>query len=159
MDHYSTEIASTLSRASADAYRPKVEARIVGLNWQPDGSSLIVAHRGTQITSVTDWRNNLDLETGETLLGKARLKVHAGFFAAWRAAFPWLWLRITHHRPQAVYVTGRSLGALQAVLTTTQHNPITTKKSGPIHGAGHIASTLVVLAMTVSPKLSERFLP
>ena len=64
-----------------------------------DGSSLIVAHRGTQITSVTDWRNNLDLETGETLCGKVRLKGHAGFFAAWRAVFPWLWLRITDRRP------------------------------------------------------------
>ena len=143
MTHYSTEIASTLSRASADAYRPKDEAQMVGLNWQADdaefieeddstalliadGSSLIVAHRGTQITSVTDWRNNLDLETGETLCGKVRLKGHAGFFAAWRAVFPWLWLRITHHRPQAVYVTGHSLGAPEAVLTTTQHNPITT---------------------------------
>jgi hypothetical protein len=134
MTHYSTEIASTLSRASADAYRPKTEARMVGLNWQADdaefieeddstalliadGNSLIVAHRGTQITSVTDWRNNLDLETGETLCGKVRLKGHAGFFAAWRAVFPWLWLRITHHRPRAVYVTGHSLGAPQAVLT------------------------------------------
>ena len=103
MTHYSTEIAGTLSRASADAYRPKNEAQMVGLNWQADdaefieeddstalliadGSSLIVAHRGTQITSVTDWRNNLDLETGETLCGKVRLKSHAGFFVAWRAA-------------------------------------------------------------------------
>ena len=114
MTHYSTEIASTLSRAAADAYRPKTEAQMVGLNWQADdaefieeddstalliadGSSLIVAHRGTQITSVTDWRNNLDLETGETLCGKVRLKGHAGFFAAWRTVFPWLWLRITQY--------------------------------------------------------------
>ncbi len=36
MTHYSTEIASTLSRASADVYRPKVEAQMVGLNWQAD---------------------------------------------------------------------------------------------------------------------------
>ena len=131
MTHYSAEIASTLSRASADAYRPKTEAQMVYRNWQADdaefieeddstalliadGSSLIVAHRGTQITSVTDWRNNLDLET---LCGKVRLKGHAGLLAAWRAVFPWLWLRITHHKPQTVYVTGHSLGAPQAVLT------------------------------------------
>ena len=67
MDHYSTEIASTLARAAADAYRPKVEAQMVGLNWQADdaefieeddstalliadGSSLLVAQCGSQIS-------------------------------------------------------------------------------------------------------------
>ena len=41
MTHYSTEIASTLSRASADAYRPNVEAQMVGLNWQADDAEFI----------------------------------------------------------------------------------------------------------------------
>ena len=62
MTRYPTEIASTRGRAAADAFRPKVEAQMVGLNWQAndaefieeddstalliaDGSSLLVAAR------------------------------------------------------------------------------------------------------------------
>ena len=48
MTHYSTEIASTLSRAAADAYRLKVEARMVGLNWQADDAESIEEDDSTQ---------------------------------------------------------------------------------------------------------------
>jgi len=134
MDHYSAGIASTLARAAADAYRPRVDTDTIRQLWQADDAEfiedddstallisdravLIVAHPGTQITSPGDWRSDLDLRTGNTHCGKLHLSGHAGFLAAWRTVWPWLRLRVKELNPATVYVTGHSLGAPQAVLT------------------------------------------
>ena len=134
MNTYSNEIANTLARAAADAYRPKVEADTVRSRWSAtdaefiedddstallisDPASLVVSHRGTEITSLNDWRNDFDLRIGNTRCGKLKLSGHSGFLRAWQAVWPWLWLQVKELKPAAVYVTGHSLGAPQAVLT------------------------------------------
>jgi len=147
MDHYSTEIASTLARAAADAYRPRVDTDTIRQLWQADDAEfiedddstallvsdravLIVAHRGTQITSLGDWRSDFDLRIGHTRCGKLKLSGHAGFLRAWQAVWPWLWLRVKELNPATVYVTGHSLGAPQAVLTALA----LTREGFPVRG-------------------------
>jgi len=41
MDHYSTEIASTLARTAADAYRPRVDTDTIRQLWQADDAEFI----------------------------------------------------------------------------------------------------------------------
>jgi len=111
MNTYSNEIANTLARAAADAYRPKVEADTVRSRWSAtdaefiedddstallisDPASLVVSHRGTEITSLNDWRNDFDLRIGNTRCGKLKLSGHSGFLRAWQAVWPWLWLQV-----------------------------------------------------------------
>jgi hypothetical protein len=82
-----------------------------------DAEAIYIAVRGTEPTSVGDWRSNLD--TGSTPSGILNGGVHRGFYQAAKAIFEGLrpeLLTLTEAGPRPVFITGHSRGGAIAQL-------------------------------------------
>lgn len=115
-------VATTLAKAGFELLEGIAvqgsEAILVRLNFEaPDGSQpmLVLAFRGTQVTSIRDISSDL---RAHLVAAPGGGRVHAGFLVAFEKIREHLELSLAHYPGLPLYITGHSLGGALALVAT-----------------------------------------
>ncbi|MFF4764552.1 lipase family protein [Streptomyces sp. NPDC001292] len=85
-----------------------------------EGKVAILCYRGTEIADLTDWLTDIDTEPETYSFPQApdrrNWRVHSGFYRSTRATWDDVMAELASAGPEALYITGHSLGGAMAAM-------------------------------------------